>query len=380
MTRSRPTCSALVWIALLALGVLTAGLALNVFFAIPAKAETIFGPPSNRISTSQRYLLSYQLVKNQDLLFTPANPGGEPVDITVAPDQTVDSILLDLETQGLIPNRETARDYLVYTGLDTQIQSGNFSLSPALPPIEVIAALLDSTPRDVTLVILAGWRLEEIANSLPTSGLEISADAFITAAGTRGYAVGIMQEVPAGVTLEGFFPPGSYQVERALGAEDLVRLLLTEFDAQLPYEIKNGIEQQGLSFYEGLILASIVEREAVLEEEMPIIASVFHNRLAIGMKLETDPTVQYAVGYNANQGTWWTNPLSLSDLEIDSPYNTYLYPGLPPTPIANPSLAALQAVAFPAQTPYYYFRAACDGSGRHNFSQTYEEHLSYACE
>ncbi len=85
------------------------------------------------------------------------------------------------------------------------------------------------------------------------------------------------------------------------------------------------------------------------------IASVFYNRLAIGMKLQTDPTVQYALGYNAAQGTWWTNPLSENDLQFDSPYNTYLYPGLPPGPISNPGLAALKAVANPAQTTYYLF-------------------------
>jgi UPF0755 protein len=380
MTRTRPTCSAALWLILIALAILGFGLGVNVVFAIPAKAEALYGPASNRISTTQRYLLSYRLVNDQDLLLNPTNPAGDPVEFSIAPDQTVDSILIGLESKGLIPDAEAARNFLVYTGLDTQIQSGDFTLNPALPAIEVLAALLDSRSRDVTLIILAGWRLEEIAASLPTTGLEISAEEFMTAAGKRGYAVGIMQEIPAGVNLEGFFPPGNYQVERALEAEDLVRLLLNEFDALLPYEIKTGIEQQGLSLYQGVILASIVEREAVLEEEMPIIASVFYNRLAIGMLLETDPTVQYAIGYNANQGTWWTNPLSFSDLEYDSPYNTYLYPGLPPTPIANPSLSALQAVAFPAQTPYYYFRAACDDSGRHNFSQTYEEHLANACQ
>jgi UPF0755 protein len=97
------------------------------------------------------------------------------------------------------------------------------------------------------------------------------------------------------------------------------------------------------------------------------------------MKLDSDPTVQYALGYNPDKKTWWTNPLSLQDLQIDSPYNTYLYMGLPPGPIANPSLTALQAVAFPAQTPYYYFRSACDGSGKHTFAETFEEHLQNEC-
>ncbi len=97
------------------------------------------------------------------------------------------------------------------------------------------------------------------------------------------------------------------------------------------------------------------------------------------MKLDSDPTVQYALGYNPQKNTWWTNPLSLADLKINSPYNTYLYPDLPPGPIANPELAALQAVAFPAESPYFYFRAACDGSGTHVFAVTFEEHVNNAC-
>ena len=112
---------------------------------------------------------------------------------------------------------------------------------------------------------------------------------------------------------------------------------------------------------------------------MPLIASVFINRLNAGLKLDSDPTVQYALGYNSEDKSWWTNPLSLTDLKIDSPYNTYLYAGLPPGPIASPDLSALRAVAFPAQTPYYYFRAACDGSGKHEFSETFQEHLSKEC-
>jgi UPF0755 protein len=140
-----------------------------------------------------------------------------------------------------------------------------------------------------------------------------------------------------------------------------------------------GIQKQGLTIFEAVSVASIVERESVLSEEMPLIASVFLNRLAIGMPLEADSTVQYAIGYNQAQETWWTNPLSAGDLQFDSPYNTYLYPGLSPGPIANPDARALRAVAFPAQTPYFFFRAVCDDSGRHDFSETFEEHLNKAC-
>ena len=98
------------------------------------------------------------------------------------------------------------------------------------------------------------------------------------------------------------------------------------------------------------------------------------------MKLDSDPTTQYAIGYNEIQGTWWTNPLSWEDLKIDSPYNTYIYEGLPPNAICNPSKTAILAVINPAETPYYYFRAKCDGSGEHEFAVTYEEHLLNGCE
>jgi UPF0755 protein len=144
-------------------------------------------------------------------------------------------------------------------------------------------------------------------------------------------------------------------------------------------EIIAGLENSGLSLFEGVTLASIVQREAVVEEEQSLIASVFLNRLRTGIKLDSDPTVQYALGLQEGQNTWWPNPLNEEDLMVDSLYNTYLYPGLPPGPIANPGLSAIQAVAFPDESPYFYFRARCDGSGRHAFAVTYEEHLQNAC-
>jgi UPF0755 protein len=102
--------------------------------------------------------------------------------------------------------------------------------------------------------------------------------------------------------------------------------------------------------------------------------------LEVGMRLETDPTVQYALGYQTETSSWWKSPLTGNDLAVESPYNTYIYFGLTPTPICNPDLSSLRAVSFPAETPYFYFRSACDGSGRHNFAITYEEHLDNACE
>ena len=133
---------------------------------------------------------------------------------------------------------------------------------------------------------------------------------------------------------------------------------------------------RGLSIHEVVTMASIIEREAVVPEERPLMAGVFYNRLEKGMMLQTDPTVQYAVASAANEdppeGGWWKIALTSRDLDIDSPYNTYRHPGLPPGPICNPGVASLQAALEPATTDYLYFVAKPDGS--HAFSVTLEEH------
>jgi UPF0755 protein len=165
-----------------------------------------------------------------------------------------------------------------------------------------------------------------------------------------------------------------------MGLDDVLAAMLAEFSNQVDQTLRDGFSRQGMTVYDAVTLASIIEKEAVVDEEKPMIASVFYNRLAAGMRLETDPTVQYALGYQEESGAWWKAPLTLDDFGVESPYNTYIVYGLPPTPISNPGLSSLHAVAFPAETPYFYFRATCDGSGRHLFAITYEEHLDNACE
>ena len=187
------------------------------------------------------------------------------------------------------------------------------------------------------------------------------------------------QYLPEGASLEGFFFPDQYRMDRSATEEQFISIILDNFLIKISPALLDGFQKQGLNLFQAVTLASIVQRESVSEDEMGTIASVFYNRLSMGMRLETDPTVQYALGYQNASQTWWKNPLGLEDLEFQSPYNTYIYPGLPPGPIANPGLQALTAVAQPEQTPFYFFRASCDGSGRHNFSQTFEEHKANAC-
>lgn len=361
---------------LLCLAVAGAGILL---FVVPDRASQLFGSPSPNLGLTQDVYLSVRLLLQANDLTIPADIYGEEQDFTVEMGESPAAIAVRLAEQGVIPNARAFRDYLVYRGLDTTLQAGSYRLSPARPALEIAATLQDATPAEVDFVILPGWRLEEIAAGLPTSGLAITQQEFLQVASAPAGSA-LAAELPPEATLEGFLLPDSYQLERELDARDLVDRFTANFMEQVDAEMREGFAAQGLSLYEAVSLAAIVEREAITDEEMPQIASVFFNRLAAGMKLDSDPTVQYALGYDAEQQTWWTNPLSQQDLGIDSSYNTYLYPGLPPGPIANPSLKAIRAVAFPAQTPYYYFRSRCDDPSKHDFSQTYEEHLGKSCE
>lgn len=347
--------------------------------AIPSQAGARFGPPSPKLSAWQRVEYSAQLLWNQDNLVQAVDPTGSERQFKVELGEPAGTVAVQLQDQGLIPSADAFRNYLVYAGIDTGLQAGTYTLSPAWTPIQIAHKLQDATPKDVSFQILAGWRIEEIAASLPTSGLSVSPGDFIQAATHASGALGI-DGMPAQVqSLEGFLLPGHYTIRRDITTAGLVAIFRQAFDQNVTQDMLNGIKQQNLSLYEAVTLASIVQKESVVADEEPVIASVFLNRLAAGMKLESDPTVQYALGYNTAQQTWWTNPLTADDLKVQSPYNTYLVDGLPPGPIANPSISALKAVAFPEQTSYYYFRARCDGSGRHAFAKTLEEQVNNAC-
>jgi UPF0755 protein len=343
---------------------------------IPSQASRIYGRPASWLTLPQRIQYSAMLLWYDGLLTRPLDLSGTEQSFMIEMGESVNAVANHLESVGLIQDAESFRTYLVYSGLDTSIQAGEYQLSTAMSPIEIAHELQDATPQEVTFVILPGWRVEEIAESLPTSGLPITYDEFLAAAQTPPQQFDFLRGAE---TAEGFLYPDSYILPRETSADELVHELVRNFSLRLSQEIRNGFEKQGLTVYEAVTLASMVQREAVHEEEGPLIASVYLNRLRMGMKLDADPTVQYAIGYNILQQTWWTNPLNLLDLQINSTHNTYIYTGLPPTPISNPGLSALRAVAFPEETAFYFFRAKCDGSGFHEFSETFDEHLQNAC-
>ncbi len=376
--RSRNPFSCLVLVGLLAILAFVAFIAAN---GLIARAEAAFGPPAPGLGTFQRIRLGVELGLRADELQHPADAAGTPVRFDIGFNEPASQIVSRLWSADLVREGNLFENYLIYAGLDTQLQAGSYQLSAAMSAVELAQTLLDPTPGSVTLVILPGWRLEEIAASLPSAGVAFTPEDFLLAAWSPPAGLDLPAGFPAGASLEGYLLPGSYEIDRQANAVVALNIILTTgFYAQVDSELRQGFTDQGLSQHQAVIIASIVERESMLSDEQPLIASVFLNRFHAGIKLEADPTVQYALGYDTQTGSWWKTPLTRPDLSVTSPHNTYLNPGLPPGPIAAPSYGALFAVAFPETSPYIFFQAACDGSGRHVFSVTYEEHIANNCQ
>ncbi|MGB9879862.1 MAG: endolytic transglycosylase MltG, partial [Anaerolineae bacterium] len=239
---------------------------------------------------------------------------------------------------------------------------------------EVIGQLQHGRLRAKRVTIREGLRAEEIAHLLATEGL-VDQEEFIRLVRDDTFHYDFLRDRPetAPKTLEGFLFPDTYEFPVNITATALIDTMLQNFDRRVTIEMRKQALDQGLTLFQVLTLASIVEREAVVPEERPIIASVYLNRLRRGIYLEADPTVQYAKGYDPQTGSWWPH-LSLEELRaVDSPFNTFIHPGLPPGPICNPGLASIEAVLNPANTKYLFFHAK--GDGTHAFAETFEEHL-----
>jgi len=296
----------------------------------------------------------------------------------VEPGETATTIANRLQEQGLILDSQLFRLYMRYTGLDAQLEAGQFELSPNMTMIEIAEQLLRARAEEVVVTIPEGMRIEEIAEMLTAQGvldgerfLELAQSSDTLAAGLGDYA--FLGSLPPNATLEGFLFPDTYRLPVPAQPEDLLRRMLSNLDYQVTPEMRQVAGEMGRSLYDVVILASIIEREAVLAEEHPIIASVYLNRLSKGMLMRADPTVQYAMGYQPLRGQWWKTPVLLEEYSaVDSPYNTYLYADLPPGPICSPGLTAIEASIHPAETEYLYFMAT--GDGGHAFALTWEEH------
>ncbi|MBN1260816.1 MAG: endolytic transglycosylase MltG [Anaerolineae bacterium] len=331
-------------------------------------------------SLESLYLSAYIDGKTTELE-TPASNDPTPMDFVVSPGMSVETIGNQLVHQGLITDATLFRRYVQYQGLDASIQAGTYTLNAAMTIPQIARALQQAGNPDQQVTIPEGKRLEEVA-TLVASQTTIMPDAYLQLAQTGWVQSDLpekypfLTQIPVTATLEGFLFPDTYRIPKEAGAYDLVDRMLANFQRQVTPEIEAGFAARGLTLFEGLTLASIVEREAVQPDERPVIAGVYHNRLRDGWPMAACPTVQYALGYQPEEGDWWKSLLYFEDLEVASPYNTYRHLGLPPAPIASPGLAAIEAAAFPAETEYYFFMVDCTaGDGSHVFARTETEHL-----
>ncbi|MCA9937695.1 MAG: endolytic transglycosylase MltG [Anaerolineales bacterium] len=337
-------------------------------------------PGNSQLNPAEYFYLQTYLGLHAAELAQPAGARPAAGDFTIAPGETANVIAANLVAQGFLTNADLFVNYVRYYGLDAGLEAGQYTIAPGATVPELANALSDSVGQEVTVRFLEGWRSEEMANYLAqTTPARVDAAQF-QAIVRRLVPYDLARYDfldPTAGSLEGFLFPDTYRLPLDADAAYLVDLMLQNFGRRVTPEMRQAYLSNGLSPRQAVTLAAIVEREAVVDAERPLVASVFFNRLAQGMKLDADPTVQYAVGQAAD-GSWWKSPLGVADLALDSPYNTYLYTGLPPGPIANPGLASLQAVAQPAQTNYLFFVADCDANaaGLHLFSATYEEHLA----
>ena len=342
----------------------------------PQQAEILFGPADLKLDFSQRLIYSLRLLASQNQLLGVGIKNKEITQITIDKGETADQVSKKLFNEGVILDANAFKTFLVYSGLDTRIRSGKYEIDPGKNSIDISRLICDLTPDLVKFIILPGMRVEEIAALLPTSGLNIDPEELIRSV-KNPQSKKWREELNGVNSLEGYLYPGQYIFARNTTVNKFIEELVNRFFEQITSDLIEGLRLNGLDLNQGVILASIIQREKILPEESPLIASVFYNRLSSGMKLESDPTIQYAAG---NQMTsWWKNPLVTQDFQITSPYNTYLNYGLPPTAICNPDLDSLKAAAFPQKTGYYFFLAKCDQSGAHDFFVTYEEQKNHLC-
>jgi len=324
-------------------------------------------------SSIERMAIGLYLRYRQDDIDSPAGDEDTPVPFTIEPGETAVTVAARLAEAGIITDADLFRLYIRYHGVDASLEAGDFELRRNMPMEEIAEALQKARMEEVTVTILPGWRAEETAEMLERENI-MPGDAFLALVRQGTFAYAVLADRPESSSLEGYLFPETYRLPAQATALDLVERMLKTFDQRLSPEMRQAIRQQGMTIYEAVTLASVVQREGVVAKEYPIIADVYLNRIENGIFLQADPTFQYARGYDAASDKWWAG-FDLEDVElVQSPYNTYLNPGLPPGPICNPSQAALEAVAFPADTNYLFFFSK--GDGTHAFAVTYEEHLA----
>lgn len=292
----------------------------------------------------------------------PADPAATATQVfAVPPGATLSRVARELEAAGLVRSGLALRILARHRGVERSLHAGEYELSPAMTAGEILARIAEGRVRPLELVVPEGWTAADVARRLGDLGLA-EPEAFLSVVHDSASAAELGVEGPG---LEGYLFPETYHLQRGLEAREIARTLVEQFlVVWRPLEAE--ARAQGLGMRQVATLASIVEKETAAGEERPLIAAVFRNRLRLGMRLDSDPTVIYGIaGFDGN--------LRRVHLEDEgNPYNTYRIAGLPPGPIANAGAEALRAVVRPAEADYLYFVSRNDGT--HVFSRSLREH------
>ncbi|OPX87397.1 endolytic transglycosylase MltG [Pelotomaculum sp. PtaB.Bin117] len=302
------------------------------------------------------------------VLLSPVAPPGKAGDVIVTvPLQASAGQVGDILRQNKLVRSAAAFSLLArWKGQDGQIKAGEYMLNNGLSMSQILAELIDGRLVVQTFTVPEGFTTAQIADLLESKGL-VNRERFYRAVANDDYSYSFIRDLPKNEKrLEGYLFPDTYQVTRGISESAIIELMLSRFEQEI-----NDLDYTalalaaGLTLHQAVTIASLVEREAKIEEDKPLIAGVIYNRLSCSMLLQVDATVQYALGANKPQ-------LSYKDLEVDSPYNTYRAQGLPPGPIAAPGRSSLLAAVHPVVTGDFYYVAKPDGS--HAFARTLAEH------
>lgn len=298
------------------------------------------------------------------------NSSTENIVINIPKGSSSSKIASILKENNVIRNELYFRFISKQRKIGGKYQAGEYKLNKAMDIDEIIDKLIngDIYVETVKFTIPEGFELRQIVDRLASiNELNINREKLMDVIENEDFEFDFLKEIPKGKNrLEGFLFPDTYEVKNDITEKELVSKMLNRFDKIFEKEYYTKAKELNMSINDVIALASIIEREARVDSERPIISSVFHNRLKKDMLLQSCATVQYVLGERKEK-------LTYKDLEIDSPYNTYKHVGLPPMPIASPGKASIQAALYPDDSKYLYFVAKGDGS--HVFSKTYQEHL-----
>ena len=271
-----------------------------------------------------------------------------------------------LYNSGLIKSKAAFKIMARFEGLQNSLQAGDYVLKKNMDIKEIVQMLSQGQTTYTEFTIPEGYTVDQIAKHLEEIKLASSNKFKSLAQNSMPYGYNDTQN-NVKYKAEGFLFPDTYKVPKSMNEEALLQMMMAQFNNKFTPDMRERAKNMNLSIREVTILASLVEKEAKMENERAVIAAVFLNRLRRNMPLQSCATIQYILGYPKAE-------LTIQDTEIPSPYNTYQNKGLPPGPIANPGLASIKAVLYPADTDYLFFVA--DKEGVHHFSKTYEEHLA----